>query len=119
MSNRSSYYSPEHAMLIDEGTTLSPSRNTSPDIVLTIPNPDVGCVSRSGHPEVLGRIPIPITASVPLTNPHGEVELGTSSRIEGAHDSHHAEHPAEEEAVPPAIIAQAPSTVHRVSRLGT
>ena len=98
-------------MLIDGGTTLSSSRNSSPNIVLTILNPNVGHVSRSGHLEVLERIPIPITTSVSTTNFHKKAKPRTSPKIERAHDNHYEEQPEKEEITLLVTPVQAPSTI--------
>ena len=83
------YYSPERAMLIDEGTTLSPSQNSSPDIILAVANPDNGCPGRGGDLETLeGISALATTQLVTLT-----IDLGPTLRtplgVEGTNDDHH------------------------------
>ena len=95
-----SYYSSEHVMLIDEGITSSPSRNSSPDLILTISNPNIRYTGRNGHLEVPDGIPIPIATSIFATDSHEEAELRTPSRVKRAHDDHHIEYQEKEEPSP-------------------
>ena len=85
MSNNSSYYSPGRAMLIDEGTTSSHSRNPSPDIILVIANPNTGRPGQSGNPETPGAVSTAIKAPPTDSGPAPRNPLG----IEGVNDGNH------------------------------
>ena len=76
-------------MLINEGTTAYPSRNSSPDIILVVANPDTGCPSRGGHLEALEGVSIPITATFTTLTIKQETETQTPCGTEGTHDGHH------------------------------
>ena len=90
-----SYFSPhqrdsplEHAMFIGGGTTdsaSSPSRNSSPDVVLTIPNPDTRRMDPTNQTEV----PIGSNTSTGIIVPE------PSSGVEGTHDDHPQTDPTE------------------------
>ena len=89
-----SYFSPhqrdspsEHAMFIGGGTTdsaSSPSRNSSPDVILAVPNPDTRRVDKENQTEVSAE---PNTGGGrPVSQP--------SLRAEGLNDDHPSTDPA-------------------------